>query len=134
MGTTTTENGLPTVREFWDRLKARRLGDAELLLHDDLVIRMPPSLPYGGVYHGRAGFRDNLARITALFEPENLRFDYLDATNPVVIRILGRFTAKANGKSAETDLTNLYYVRNGRIAEIDVYYKDPAAISAPVAP
>lgn len=37
---------------------------------------------------------------------------------------------RASGKSVEMGVAEIYTVRDGMIAELDVYYKDPAAVAA----
>lgn len=129
-----TEKGEATVREFYGLVAEGRLEDACGVLHDELIIRVPPGLPYSGDYHGPAGFLDDMSRITALFEPKPVRVDYLGTTDPVVLKILGRFTSRTSGRSLETDIVELFYVRDGKIVELDIYYKDPAAITALATP
>jgi hypothetical protein len=107
-----------------------RLQEACAVLHEDLIIRVPAGLPYSGDYHGPDGFLEDMARIIELYEPKPLRVDYLTASNPVVLKILGRFTARASGRTLDTDIVELFTVRDGKIAELDIYYKDPAAVTA----
>jgi ketosteroid isomerase-like protein len=40
------------------------------------------------------------------------------------------FTARVSGKSVEMSLVEVYTVRDGRIAALDVYYKNPSAVAA----
>jgi hypothetical protein len=134
MGATAAEGSAATVREFYGLVMEGRLEDACDVLHDDLVIRVPPGLPYSGDYHGPAGFLDDMSRITEMFEPKPLQVDYLTDGDPVVLKILGRFTSRASGQSLETDIVELFYVRDGKIAELDIYYKDPAALTALATP
>jgi uncharacterized protein len=44
-----------------------------------------------------------------------------------------KFTSRGSGRSAEVGLVEIYTVRDGLIAELDVYYKDPSAVAAPIA-
>jgi ketosteroid isomerase-like protein len=48
----------------------------------------------------------------------------------VAARFRLRFISRASGESVEMGLVEIYTVRDGRIAELDVYYKDPAAVAA----
>lgn len=128
-----TETGA-VVRYFYGLVEEGRLEEACSVLHEELVIRVPPGLPYSGDYHGPAGFLDDMARIIELFEPKPVRVDYLAEGEPTVIKILGRFTSRSSGHSLETEIVELYYVRDGKISELDIYYKDPAAITALVTP
>jgi ketosteroid isomerase-like protein len=48
----------------------------------------------------------------------------------VAARFRLTFISRASGKSVQTRLVEIYTVRGGRIAELDVYYKDPSAVAA----
>jgi hypothetical protein len=128
---TTIQDNVAIVREWYDHVMAGELEAAAAMMADDFVLHEPPGLPYGGEYHGPEGFLEVMQRITALFEPSLAKpLQILDATNPVVILLRGRFTSRATGEVVEMDIVELYYVRDGKIAELDGYYKDPAAITA----
>ena len=46
----------------------------------------------------------------------------------VPARISLWFTARASGESIDMQLANIFRLRDRRIAELDVYYKDPSAV------
>lgn len=134
MDTTTTEGPLATVNRFYELIPAGRLDEVAALLHDDLVIREPAGLPYGGDYHGPAGFADIMGRIVAALEigvagPVDVR----EAGDCVLVRFVGRFASRSSGASVETDIVELFTVHDSKITELDVYYKDPGAVAALVA-
>lgn len=57
-----TEESRATVEAMY---AAGMAGDVRRLLaclHEDLVLHEPPQLPWGGVYHGPAGFQELFAR------------------------------------------------------------------------
>lgn len=54
---------------------------------------------------------------------------YLLADDTVAMRYRLKFTARSTGKSIEMGLVEIYTVRDGLIAELDVYYKDPSAVA-----
>lgn len=134
MDATVSESSVDTVRRFYDLLSAGDLDAATELLDDELVIHEPAGLPYGGEYHGPGGFQDIMGRINGQFQPEMVGpVTCLDSGNPVVVRLVGRFTSRATGRSVEMDVVELFTVRQGRIVILDVYYKDPGAVAALVA-
>jgi hypothetical protein len=119
------------VRGFLDLLLAGRFDDAAQYLDADLVVRSPPALPYGGEDHGPTGLADYVERLFGFVGAEQLGEPELrDAGDCVVLRAGSRFTAHATGRSADTVVTELYFVRDGRITEMDIYYKDPGAVAA----
>lgn len=131
MSTTTAGGGLATVRRFYDHISSGDLEGAAALLHDELVIHEPPGLPYGGDYHGPAGFVELMGRINEAFEPSPAGpVEYLGDGDPVLVRLVGRFASRATGQSVEMPIVELHYVRDGKIAELDIYYKQPEALAA----
>jgi uncharacterized protein len=126
-----TENALATVDRFMKAIVEERLDDARALLHDEFVAYEAGGLPYSGEYHGPEGFFDLLAKMT-----EGLEFTLGPAPQllleggSVAVRSRVTFSARASGKSVEMKLVEVYTVRDGLIVELDVYYKDPAAVAA----
>jgi ketosteroid isomerase-like protein len=101
------------------------------LLHDDFVVHEAGGLPFSRDYHGSEGFFDLLNRMNDVLEltAGPVTTDPLgDAA--VAARFRLRFISRASGESVEMGLVEIYTVRDGRIAELDVYYKDPAAVAA----
>jgi uncharacterized protein len=128
---TTTQGAVDTVRQWYEFVLAGDLESAGAMMRDDFVLHEPPALPYGGEYHGVAGFFEIMGRINEQFETSLAApVEYFDATDPVVIHLVGRFTSRATGEAVKMNVVELYYVRDGKIAELDVYYKDPGAIAA----
>jgi ketosteroid isomerase-like protein len=125
-----SENNLAVVTRFGTALR-QHLDLACRWLHEDLVVHEAGGLPFSGEYHGPQGFR---ALMTTMNERLELaagpiaRAALTDGT--VVSRFRLRFTARATGRSVEMDLVELYGVRDGLIVDLDVYYKDPAAVTA----
>jgi uncharacterized protein len=131
MAPDTAERRLATVRRFMAATGTERRNERRSLLHDDFVVHEAGGLPFSGDYHGSRGF----------FELLNRMNDVLELTaGPITTHPLGEdavaarfrltFTSRASGKSVEMGLVEIYTVRDGRIAELDVYYKDPAAVAA----
>jgi ketosteroid isomerase-like protein len=126
--------GLETVRRFGRALGDRNFAKAESLLHRDLVVHTAGGLPYSGDYYGPQGFFELFAAMTEVLDltPGPLRQQSLDEQT-VVSRFRLRFVARTSGKHAEMDLVEIYRVSDGQIVELDVYYKDPAAVAAVLA-
>ena len=131
MAPDTAERTLATVRRFIAATGVERRNERRSLLHDDFVVHEAGGLPFSGDYHGSQGF----------FELLNRMNDVLELTaGPITTAPLGddtfaarfrlTFTSRASGKSVEVRLVEIYTVRDGRIAELDVSYKDPAAVAA----
>ena len=135
MNETVAEGGIAVAREFYGRIAAGEFEDAAQLVDPDLVVHEPQELPYGGEYHGFAGFLDLLARLTAVVEIAPASpLEFSDAGDRVVVQMVGRFTSPVSGRSVDTGVVELLSVRDGRIAELDVFYKDPGAVASLATP
>jgi uncharacterized protein len=131
MASDTARRTLATVRRFMAATGVERRNERRSLLHDDFVVHEAEGLPFSGDYHGSEGFFELLKRMNDVLE---LRAGPV-TTDPlgddaVAARFRLTFTSRASGKSVEMGLVEIYTVRHGRIAELDVYYKDPAAVAA----
>jgi ketosteroid isomerase-like protein len=127
-------SGLETVRRFGRALGDSDLAKVESLLHRDLVVHTAGGLPYSGDYYGPQGFLELFAAMTQVLDltPGPMRQQSLDEQT-VVSRFRLRFVARASGKHTEMDLVEIYRVCDEMIVELDVYYKDPAAVAAVLA-
>ena len=131
MAPDTAERSLATVRRFMAATGAERRNERRGLLHDDFVVHEAGGLPFSGDYHGSQGFFELLNRINDMLEltAGPVTTDPL-GDDAVAARFRLTFRSWASGKSVEMGLVEIYTVRDGRIAELDVYYKDPAAVAA----
>ena len=87
MGATPSPAGPDTIRQFYRFIESGRFDEAIGMLAEDVVIREPADLPYGGEYHGIDGFRELMGRIGAVAELGSDRVEVLDASNPIVVRL-----------------------------------------------
>jgi uncharacterized protein len=131
MAPDTAERSLATVRRFMAATGAERRNERRSLLHDDFVVHEAGGLPFSGDYHGWQGFFELLNRMNDVLEltAGPITTDPL-GDDVVAARFRLRFISRASGESVEMGLVEIYTVRDGRIAELDVYYKDPAAVAA----
>lgn len=122
-----------TVSRFVTALAKQQLDEVRLLLRDEFVVHEAGGLPFSGTFHGPDGFLQLLGTMNERLELElspGSGIQYLAAGNTVAMRTRMKFTARASGNSVETGLVEIYTVRDRRIAELDVYYKDPSAVTA----
>ena len=131
MAPDTAARSLATVRRFMAATGAERRNERRSLLHDDFVVHEAGGLPFSGDYHGSQGFFELLNRMNDMLELTvgPITTDPL-GDHAVAARFRLTFVSRASGKSVEMGLVEIYTVRDGRIAELDVYYKDPAAVAA----
>ncbi len=126
-----SQSPLFTVGQFSKALREQDLEQACGLLHRDLVVHEAGGLPYSGEYYGPQGFRELLKSMNESLDltPGPVTRDCL-SDDTVASRFRLTFTARTSGESVEMDLVELYKVRDGLIVELDVYYKDPSAVTA----
>ena len=98
---------------------------------DDFVVHEAAGLPYSGEYHGATGFRALLEEMTRALEllPGDAMQEWT-RDDTVVVRFSLTFLARTSARSVSMPLIELYRTQGGRIVELDVYYKDPAAVAA----
>ena len=112
-------------------LEAIKAGDVEAAVsafHPDCVVREAASLPYGGTFTGQDGFRELLGIMAAKFDIAINSYEVWDAGEVVAMRADAMFTAHTNGKTLNTQITEIYRVRDGMIIDADIYPKDAMAI------
>ena len=127
----TAQESQDTVIKFVQALVEQRLDDARSLLHDDLVVYEPGGLPFSGEYRGPQGFFELLGKIgEALDLALDPGIQYFLANDTVAMRSRMKFTLRGSDRSVEVGLVEIFAIRDGLIAELDVYYKDPSAVAA----
>jgi uncharacterized protein len=99
------------------------------LLDDEVLIRLPPSLPHGGTYHGKEGaleLRRRLLNAWNAFGVEVL--EYLTGTESVIglIRLRGTLTATRN--AVDMHIAEYWRYRAGKVIELSAYYFDTHAV------
>jgi uncharacterized protein len=100
------------------------------LLHEDIVVHEAPSLPYAGDHRGHDGFLKLAATFNGVWEMTSpLDLTFLDAGETTVV-VLVRYDviARATGKAMTLDHVEIYTVQDGKITDLDVYYRDTAAM------
>jgi uncharacterized protein len=108
-----------------------RLEDALSLLHDEFVVHAAGDVPYSGDYLGAEGFSDLISKMMEMLElAPSPDMQYLVDGDTVVLYYRLTFTARASGESVEMGVAEVFLVRDGLIAELDVYYKNPSAVTA----
>jgi hypothetical protein len=124
------ERSLAVVRRFMGAAGIEHRAERAELLHEDFVVYAAGGLPYSGNYRGAPGFFELLTKISdaLTLQPGPVTLDAL-GEHIVVARFRLTLISRASGGIAETGLVELYTVRGGLIAELDVYYKDPSVVT-----
>lgn len=117
------------VEKFLKAFTAGELETAISLLHPGIVISEADALPYPGDHVGLEGFQNLLGKMLEPFEMVIQGFEISDAGSIIVVKLLMEFKSRASGRTVTMPSVELYSVADGRIAKIDVYYKDTKALA-----
>jgi ketosteroid isomerase-like protein len=100
----------------------------------DVEFCWPPSLPYGGTARGLAGRGGGWAAYWDWLQPTaaQRRLDprVAAAAGPQVAVLWRQRGLTPAGESLDTEVLGLYEVREGKLARAQMFYFDPAAVSA----
>jgi ketosteroid isomerase-like protein len=128
----TTASNIDVVRQDFDAVRARDLEQLLATYHPDIVIREAPSLPYGGVYRGydgaaahAAGFMQTWDQLQSA-EQRSPDERLLDAGEHVVACWRLRATG-AHGEQLEAPVISLFTMRDGKVAELQMFHFDTEA-------
>jgi ketosteroid isomerase-like protein len=117
--------GIETLETLLAAMRRGDLATAATLIHPDIIVSEPDSLPYGGVHRGKQAFFEDvlggiLRRATLQLGETTVR----DAGDVIVAHMVLTFTAHDTGRSVTLPLVEIYTVDDGLITSIDVYPKD----------
>jgi uncharacterized protein len=125
-----TEHNVEVVERFEDAFVRGDMDEVLSLVAEDIVVHEAPSLPYPGEHRGHDGFLklvNAFNRVWEITSPLDLTF--LDAgESRVVVLVAFDVVARATSRPLRLELAEIYAVRDGKIADLDIYYRDTAAI------
>ncbi len=123
-------SGSTVVTQMLTAFYAGDLDKLQTYLNDDIETHQSDNLPYSGRYHGIDGFTRMASTIGEHYQVENLHTRMIDSGEETVIYMDLRFTSRATGRVAETSNVEWYTFRGGKVASINIYYKDPVIVAA----
>lgn len=118
------------VEELGRRFRAGDGAGARALLHPDLRIHQPASLPHGGWHHGHAGMAAMGAAVAERWNRTIGEATVLGCGAAVVQVTTQTWTARATGRSATVEVVELFGFRDGLVGEIRVFPADTHALLA----
>ena len=125
-----TSSPTDVVRELSTRFLAGDRDGAMALLHPDLAIEQPRSLPHGGEHRGH----DGMAAMGATFArhwDRTIEHPRITADGDTVTQLTTQtWTSRATGRAATVDVVELLTVTDGLITRIRVFPQDTAALLA----
>ena len=92
-------------------------------LDPEVVLRQSPDLPWGGEFHGHAGYEDWARQMRRAFDQldvKDARFFTDGDTVVITCRLLTR--SRVSGETLDLPMTQVVRVRGGRIVEFRPFY------------
>lgn len=125
-----SEANIELLHEFAREVGAKNIEGLRRLMHDDVVVREAPTLPYGGDHRGPEGFVHVYETVQKLWEfTHEFQYTYYPAgPENVLLMVEVEAIARSTGTRVPMRLAELFTIRDGKIAEIDVFYWDTAAM------
>jgi ketosteroid isomerase-like protein len=118
------------VRRAYEAMRMRQLQTIVQLAASDLEIEQSSELPWGGRYHGLAGLRQFMVRLTHHVDSVMTPDEYIDAGDQIVAVGRTRGTARETGASFEVAAVHVWTIRDGKLARFQAYIDHPAMNSA----
>jgi uncharacterized protein len=116
------------VQELAERFGRGDREGAFELLHRDLRIQQPGSLPHGGWHVGRSGMEE-MGATFARFWSRTIGAPRILGCGDTVVQVTSQtWTANQTGESATVDVVELFSFRDHLISEIRVFQQDTAAL------
>jgi ketosteroid isomerase-like protein len=102
------------------------------LFHPDIEFHWPPSLPYGGTFHGLQIHGPTWSGTWDPLQPSasERRMDprVVAATDAEVVVLWQQRGKNSAGERIETPVLGLYQLRDGKLARAQMFYFDTAAV------
>ena len=112
---------------FYDTLttaaQQQDLKTVSTLIDPQFVIHYDSSLPFGGTYHGLAGFLDVVAQLSStLLDLSTTELNYMEDANGEQYALIIALTTKVGGRRVTTHVSELWTVRAGKAIEARIWY------------
>ena len=117
------------VRKFYEFGLAGKLQELGDCLGDDFVAYEPPSLPYGGEYHGRQEFMRLLGVLYTTWKDFSFEVvEIAEGGNMVAARVHANGRNAVTGRGFSMPVMEVFRVEGGLIREMRLFYFDTAAL------
>ena len=126
-----SEKNLQASRRVWELFLAGDTEGVYEFLDEDVVIREPPELPGGTVYHGPSGWSEQLAKFSeAIGEIEYRVIERLDCGDEVVTVIEANGVGAGSGVPGSVTYAQVETWRGGKVVAIQYFMSREAALTA----
>jgi uncharacterized protein len=118
------EDAVDVVIEMARRFQSGDVAGARALMHPEIRVQQPASLPHGGWHTGQAGMATMNAVAGGIWD-RAIVDPRITGSGPTAVQITTQtWTAKATGRAATVDVVELFTVEAGTIREIRVFQQD----------
>jgi uncharacterized protein len=123
-----SEAAVTAARTLIESFRAGDVDKAFDQVHPEGVIHEADELWYGGDWTGPEGFRKIIGIMSSKLDLEILDYEVYDSHEVTVMNARIRFTSKSSGRQLEMPIVELYRERDGKLVDMDIFYKDTAAV------
>jgi len=118
------------VQRFEDAFVRGDMDEVLSLVSPDIVVHEAPSLPYPGDHRGHDWFLKLADAFNSVWEIVSyLDLTFFDADDTrVVVLVAYDVVTRPTGVPLRLRMVEIYTVIDGRITDLEVYYRDTAAI------
>ena len=125
-----SDSEIASIRTFYDAvLTANTELVKDFVDWGRLTIREPESLPFGGEHKGREGFLKLVRSIAGYFK--DVRFEDIQicaGENMAITFMTMHVVIRATGQSLSFPVTEVFFLKGGKIVHIQPHYWDTHAI------
>lgn len=124
------EKTIASIRTFYDAVLCGETSPVDDFVDwDNLTIREPESLPYGGEYRGADGFRSLTRSIGKHFNAVQFEDIKISTTDNMVITFFTmHVTVRTNNQPVSFPVTEVFILENGKVVHIQPHYWDTHAL------
>jgi ketosteroid isomerase-like protein len=121
------------IEGIYHRIQENNLSKVLPLLDEHVQIHVPESLPFGGIYHGRAGYIKLFSAITetwASLRTDSIEYYTRDGAPEEVVVATGELMAQLQRNNAPYAMPfmNHWRLKGGKVVELTVFYWDTAML------
>jgi ketosteroid isomerase-like protein len=119
------------VQQVLDAVAALDADRLAPLIHDDVEVIEPSSLPYGGTYRGKQAFFEELfPALTGPFEMGTEDVVLLEGATAAASRMTVLFTSRRTGRTIRMPYVEVYEVADAQVRKLEVFPQDVTALTA----